>query len=236
MVTKGSPSHRYKWRTSPKQLEKSYQVRLEAQFGDAKAKARLAAYNKRILERKMEANEIEWQVDGRKFNRYRMMDYIVNRVSNGEPLPLVCDQKGMPSMQVVYAWYDNHPEFERDMRRADEIRGHRLGEEAIRIALETDRENVAADKLKVETLGKAAARMNSRFQDKQINVAQDEYANMTMDQLKARIIRMVEANPTLLSSVPGHPALGNLGGQETQEPQPEPEIPTAEIVQSDTED
>ncbi len=198
MASKGTPRLTYPYKTSPKDKKKSYELRLAAQFGDRKAKEKLWAYNRRIKERKMEANKIEWVVEGLKFNRYKMMDFIVSRVSNGEPLDEVCGPEEMPSMLEVYSWMDNHPDFASALKRAEEVRGHRLGEEALRVAMGTDRENVAADKLKFEALSKAAARLNSRYTDKQIIEQRDEYSNMTAEQIRDRISRMLQADPSLL--------------------------------------
>lgn len=206
MVTKGTPAHKYKWRPSKGQLKKSYEVRLAAQFGGERAKEKLSAYNRQVKERKMEANQTEWVLDGKPFNRYKMMDYIITRVANGEPLTAICDEDGMPSMLLVYSWFDNHPEFMKAMQRAEEVRGHRLGEEALRVATGTDRVNVAADKLKYEALSKAAARANQRFQDRIVQQNIDEYANMTEEQIRQRISRMLEANPTLAEVVARHPS------------------------------
>lgn len=201
MATKGSPRLKYPFKPSEKEKKKSYEVRLAAQFGDEKAKGKLAAYNRRIKERKMEANNVEWVVDGRKFNRYKIMDFIVARVANGESLPQVCESEQMPSMLEVYSWFSNHPDFEKAYKQAEEVRGHLLGEQALKIALDTDRENVQADKLKFEALSKAAARNNTRFQDKQVIEQKDEYANMTPEQIRNRIGRMIQADPSLADSL-----------------------------------
>ena len=183
----------------------------------------------------MEAGQIEWVVDGRKFNRYRMMEYIAVQVSMGDSLPEVCERIGMPDMRTVYSWFDNHPEFEREMRRAEEIRGHRLGERALRIAEATDRENVAADKLRVETLSKAAARTNTRFQDKQLTQVVDEFANLSVDQLKARVMRMLQANPDLADTI-AHQTLSGPDVPEIDVQPDELETPTLGCDQSDTPD
>jgi len=166
----------------------------------------------------MEFRDMEWAINGRIFKISQMQEYIFTQVAAGDPLNEICDRPGMPSMEMVYSWEDNYPEFARDMARATEIRGHRLGEEAIKIARETDRVNVNADKLRVETLSKAAARMNARFQDKQVIEKPDELAQMTMEQLQARISRMIQANPHLASVISGLPTLGHQGGQESPEP------------------
>ena len=202
MATSSTPAFRYKWRPSPKQLKESYEVRLAAQFGGKKEKERLEKYNKRIKERKMEVSNESYEIDGKKFSRYQVMDYIVTMVSSGMSLPEVCEIKGVPSMLTLYSWKDNHPEFVKALLRAEEVRGHLLGERALSIALNTDRENVAADKLKVDTLAKAAARTNRAFADKQIIETQDEFSQMTADQIKARISAMVAANPELQKLLP----------------------------------
>lgn len=139
----------------------------------------------------------EWIVDGKILNRQQMMHYVVAQVSDGTSLPILCDVRGMPSMQEVYSWFDNYPDFERDYARAEEIRAHRMGEKAIEIAENTDRENVNADKLKVDVLLKAAARGNRRWQDKQVVEQKDEYASMTPEQIRDRVRRMLEADPSL---------------------------------------
>jgi hypothetical protein len=102
-------------------------------------------------------------------------------------------------MQEVYSWFDNHPEFLRDYDRAEEIRAHKLGEKALDIGINTDRENVQADKLKVDVLLRAAARGNKRFQEKQIVEQRDEYASMTPEQIRERVRRMLESDPALSS-------------------------------------
>ena len=179
----------------------------------------------------MEANQVEWVIDGKPFNRYKMMDYIVTRVANGEALTVICDEEGMPSMLLVYSWFDNHPEFMKAMQRAEEVRGHRLGEEALRVATSTDRVNVAADKLKFEALSKAAARTNLRFQDKQVVQQQDEFASMTEEQIRQRIARMLQANPTLAEVVATSPI-----AQETLSPLPSSDLPTLDCEQIETPD
>ena len=150
----------------------------------------------------MEANKSEWVVEGRSFNRYKLMDFIVARVANGESLPQVCESDAMPSMQQVYSWFSEHPAFEKEYNRAEEVRGHILGEEALQTARDTDRENVAADKLKFEALSKAAARSNTRYQDRTVAKIEDEFANLSADQIKDRIQRILQLSPELAGMIP----------------------------------
>ena len=181
----------------------------------------------------MEANKSEWHVEGRSFNRYKMCDFIVTRVANGESLTRVCASEDMPSMLEVYGWFDEHPDFEKAYRRAEEVRGHMLGEEALQTARDTDRENVAADKLKFEALSKAAARSNQRFQDKVVSKIEDEFANLSADQIKDRIQRILQTNPDLAGLLPA--SLNMSPPSEEIEVLPlEHSLPTLDHAQTDT--
>jgi len=222
LATKGTPARTFPYRVNAKDLKRSYELRLAAQFGDRKAKERLHAYNKRQKEKRVEAGRTEWRVDGHSFNRYKMMNYIVARTANGELLSEICADGAMPSVMEVYKWFENHPDFEREFRMAEMARGHMLGDEVERIARNTDRENVSADKLKTEILGKAAARLNARFQDKQVVQQQDEYSHMTRDQINERITRMLEANPDLVAALPE----GMRASLGMKEPLDAPALPT----------
>ncbi len=51
MASKGTPIKTYPYKVNAKDLKKSYELRLAAQFGDSRAKGRLQAYNRRIKER-----------------------------------------------------------------------------------------------------------------------------------------------------------------------------------------
>lgn len=229
MTTKGTPSHVYKFHTSKKQLQKSYEIRLAAQFGGPKEKRRLRAYNRAQKERKMEAGVNLWVVNGKPLNRYKMMEWIVSQTAAGELLSDLCKKANMPSMLQVYAWFDNHPEFETQYRRAERARGHLLGDEVERTARNTDRENVSADKLKCEILGKAAARLNERFQDKAVVQNQDDYSKLSIEQIRERIKRMVENNPELTSVLQEAP---NLEAPLQQE---ELACSTGEVIDAETE-
>ena len=102
-----------------------------------------------------------------------------------------------------------------------------------RIADDTDRENVAADKLKVEVFSKAAARLNPRFQDKQVVENKDEYGQMTPEQVRDRIRRMVEANPELASLLPASLSM-NPVVEEIDLLPVEPDFPSLSHGETDT--
>ena len=232
MGLKSTPQRTFPYHVSSKDRKKSYELRLAAQFGDRKAKEKLAAYNRRQKELRMEAGKSEWVVAGHHFNRYKMMNFIVARTANGELLSEVCSEEGMPSVMQVYSWFENHPEFERQFRLAEMARGHMLGDEVERIARGTDRENVSADKLKTEVLSKAAARLNPRFQDKQLVEQRDEFKDASREQILDRIKRMVEANPHLLDAIPA----AMQSSLEMQEPIDVPALPMQDHEQTDNAD
>lgn len=201
MSTKGTPANKYKFKTPPDMLKRSYELRLTAQFGDRKAKDKLAAYNRRRKERMLEAGNKEWFINGKNRNRYWVMESIVTEVSAGTSLKVICSDDQYPTMQQVYSWFKMHPDFKKAYEEAEEVRGHLLGEQALEIALKTDRENVQADKLKIETLSKFAARANTRFQDKQVTQNVDELATMSTEQIRARLQALYRANPELSASL-----------------------------------
>ena len=217
------PSRRFPYCESEKDKKRMYRLRATwGRTGDRAARTRLDTYKKDMREKRMEILGDDHVVDGKRFTPQMMMDYICAQVASGMSLPEVCDREGMPSIKKTYSWFDNFPSFKMEYQRAEEVRGHILGEEALHIGRTTDRENVTADKLRVEVLSKAAARANQRFQDKAVVENRDEYQGMTEEQIRARIAHMLQANPELASVLAGQ----NLSVQEISGLHLEPSPPT----------
>ena len=222
-LKKQTAGRRFPYRVSKKDFEESHRIRTMLKKGAYKgAQTKLDAYNKRAKEKRMEVMNEEFTLRGKRFTKPMLMDYICSNVSEGMALDEVCEEPGMPTMQAVYGWFDNFPSFQREYERAEEIRGHRLGEEALRIGKKTDRENVTADKLRVEVLSKAAARSNRRFQEKTVVETRDEYQSMTEEQIRARVEALLRANPELAGMLREQ----NLVGPGILELLPEPSPPT----------
>jgi hypothetical protein len=94
---------------------------------------------------------------------------IVERLSKGEPLAVICRDEHMPAWRTVYDWMDANAEFS-----ADIARGRAQGHDAIACrARETARgsgdstADVQRDKLIIETDLKLLAKWDKRYGDKQ---------------------------------------------------------------------
>ena len=207
-------ARKYAWKVGKKNLERSYALRMKLLGAKGKAKGeaakRLEAYKARVSKSRRRVQSEVWVVDGKKMTRFQVMDYICFLVSSGKSLPKVCDIRGMPDLAMLYGWFQNHPDFEAALDVAEQVRGHRMGEEALEIVNKTDTVNLSVDKLRAEYFSKAAARANKRFQDKAQVEIKDEVAELTRDQAANRIKALIRANPALTEYLPARVA-GELG-------------------------
>jgi hypothetical protein len=60
--------------------------------------------------------------------------FICDAIADGEALHVICKLRGAPSMQTVYRWIENYPEFRDSYARAREIQQDRAVDEIIEIA------------------------------------------------------------------------------------------------------
>ncbi len=162
---------------------------------------------KKMANKRAKAEEILWRIGGEEYDRYKMMNLLVHLVAEGYSLAEICGDSDFPSLKEVREWCPNHPGFERDMLEAEKVRGEILGEQALRVAMDSTGPTVAADKLRYEALSKAAARLNARYQDKQIVQTEDATGKMTEDQIAERLRAMMEASPELAEII--RPTLEN---------------------------
>lgn len=157
----------------------------------------LTKLRKKMHNKRAKAEEVLWRIDGKGYDRYDMMALLVHLVSEGYSLVELCEDSDFPSLIEVRSWMPNHPSFERDLLEAEKIRGEILGEQALRIAIDPDDRNPQSNKLRYEALSKAAARLNSRYQDKQIIQTEDKTSQMSEEQIAERLRAMMEASPEL---------------------------------------
>jgi hypothetical protein len=123
---------------------------------------------------------------------------ICARLSKGEPLAVICRDKGMPPVRTVSLWKENHPEFAANFARAREEGYDAIAAECLEIADATERDTVmvgsgeherevantewiSRSKLRVETRLKLLAKWDpKRYGEKQ----QVEHSgSMTLEQL-----------------------------------------------------
>lgn len=181
---------------------------------------------KKMDSKRAKADEVAWHIDGKGFDRYDMMNLLVHLVSEGYSLVELCEDGDFPSLMEVRSWMPNHPSFERDLLEAEKIRGEILGEEALRIAVTPDDRNPQSNKLRYEALSKAAARLNSRYQDKQIIQTEDKTNQLSEEQIMERLRAMMDASPELAEII--RPTLEMKGEAEASplsEPSSEPTSP-----------
>jgi len=151
----------------------------------------------KVSHKKAKADEVLWKIDGEGYDRYQMMNLLVHLVSEGYSLAEICEDCDFPTLKEVREWCPNHPGFERDLIEAEKVRGEILDTLALKVAMDSTNQTVAADKLRYEALSKTAARLNSKFQDKQVVQTEDKTAHMTEEQITERLRAMMEANPEL---------------------------------------
>lgn len=161
----------------------------------------------KIANKKAKSEEILWHIDRKGYDRYDMMNLLVHLVSEGYSLVEVCEDGDFPGVHEVRSWYGNHPSFQRDLEEAEKTRGEILGEAALQVAMTTTNHTVASDKLRYEALSKAAARLNERYQDKQIVKTEDQTNRMTDEQIRERLQSIMDANPELAEII--NPILSN---------------------------
>ncbi len=179
---------------------------------------------KKMNSKKARAEEILWHIDGKGFDRYDMMNLLVHLVSEGYSLVELCQDGDFPSLMEVRSWMPNHPSFERDLLDAEKVRGEILGEEALRIAVDPEDRNPQSNKLRYEALSKAAARLNSRYQDKQIIQTEDKTNQLSEEQIMERLRAMMDASPELAEII--RPTLEMKEGAEAPPLSESPEVIT----------
>lgn len=104
---------------------------------------------------------------------------IIQRLSKGEPLAVICRDDWLPCDDTIRNWADNNPEFARDIARARETGFDQIALDALAIAdapnitinpdtKEPEQRDAARDRLRVETRLKLLAKWDpKRYGDKQ---------------------------------------------------------------------
>lgn len=225
MSAKGTPTDLYKWRPSEADKKLSYHLRLSMTNPEAtpadKMDARLSLeeYKRRQLERRREVARKTWTVNRQQLNRYHLMDLIVGMLRDGVSLPKICQIEGMPSLHMVYQWQDNHPGFKQALEQAKLIYGDLLWDQSLDEAMKAETaKDTPAQKLKVETLMKHAAKANALYQEKQVIKHEDDLANLSDDELQKMLERMGFARTQgALPPVIDVPALGDASAEDSAE-------------------
>lgn len=189
--------------------------------------AALKARYKSSLEAERQASDAPcWgPVDGEMLTRYEVMEALVLLVETGVSIPeairRLSTQEGsvMPNLIQITRWRKWHPDFDTELTEAERARGMRLGEEVITelesLPEQPTREEVNRAKAISEAKAKSAARLNAKYQDKNITVHEDAdpLASMTLEQMKERLAGLVSSTPGLAKQLAD--TLGEVHGLDT---------------------
>lgn len=188
----------YKFVQNKEERKQSYRARFK---DDPVTRAIMQTkLNKKLSNKRAKADEVLWHIDGKGYDRYEMMNLLVHLVSEGYSLAEICEDADFPSLKEVREWCPNHPAFERDLVEAEKVRAEVLDAAALMFAM-SDSRDVARDKLRYEALSKTAARLNPKFQDKQVVQTEDKTRDWTEDQIIERLRAMLDAHPELASII-----------------------------------
>jgi len=156
-------------------------------YSDLKIKELITRHKNSKLKENGDAADKRFLILGEPADRFEYMLFIVAMVSEGMQVTDICELEGSPTLLEVRHWRKWHSNFDKELKEAEACRGERLGEESLQVALDTtDESNAAIAKLKSETLAKAAARLNSEFQERKLIQTEDITDHQTYEQLMSR--------------------------------------------------
>jgi len=80
-----------------------------------------------------------------------LADNILGQLAEGQSLRKICSREGMPSISTVLHWRRTNEEFLNQYTHARELQAFGMFDELIDIADESDKDNVAVDKLRIDS-------------------------------------------------------------------------------------
>lgn len=96
-----------------------------------------------------------------------VVNEIVERLSNGEPLARICDDDHMPHFSTVWRWESDDEEFRKLSARAREYGTHYMADDCLRIADDDDLEP-SDKKVRIDTRIRLIGKWNAKsYGDKQ---------------------------------------------------------------------
>lgn len=200
------PKNRYSFHQDEKQLANSYNARLPTRKPWV-MKGMLARHQNAIKRAKAEADEFLWEIDGTKYNRYKMMEFLVILVGEGIALAEICEDDRFPSLAEVRGWEKNHPQFVEDMRLAEAVRGEILIERALKVTTDLDEKekldsnDVKKASLQHEALTKHAAYFNKKYTPKAVQQVEDITPHLNEEQARQRLMAIIRDNPAIGDAV-----------------------------------
>lgn len=158
---------------------------------------------------KAEAADKVFLLNGRKMNRYDMMEHVVNMIYSGYSIPRIIDECAdpesiMPTGQEIASWYKWHPDFKTGVDEAEKYRAEVLADRALGVVMglmtdskEPTRNQIASAKLVKETLMEQASALSEKYSPKTRQQIEDVTERLRPEEVKARIEARLEENPEL---------------------------------------
>lgn len=211
------PKQRYRYLEDDEEKRRSYDARLPTR--PKHVMSRMMIRHKEMLRNaKAAADEFLWEIDGKRYDRYHMMELLVLMVGEGMALADICADDRFPSLAEVRSWEKNHPQFAEDMSLAEMVRGEILAEHSLRVTMDLDehggevtKNEITKAKLQHEALKEHAAYFNKRFVAKTINEVKDTTNELTEEQAKQRLAAIMKANPAIAETImKSMPELGSV--------------------------
>lgn len=189
-------SRKYPAKLTEAEIKTSYKARY-GYYDQNQCKAIYARHKNALLKEEADCRDRVWNIGGLWMNRYELMDYIVIMLSEGMDLVTLCDQEEFPTLAQVQKWYKRHPDFRIAVEEAERIRGIRLGEDQIKVMMDANPVTATLAKAQSDALGKAAARLNAKYQDKQVVQTENITEYLSLTQIEAKIANLVDQFPAL---------------------------------------
>lgn len=143
----------------------------------------------------------KWKIRGKEVDRYTMMKWVVEQMAAGQLISDICNGKdGMPSLQTVFAWQNEHPEFKKAVKLAKEIQAQVFADEALQGVRKAEVSEAKLVKVQHDALMKRAALQSDEFKDKQV-IQQETKTTSDPKELEQQLLAILRSDPDLANIV-----------------------------------
>lgn len=190
---------------SDEEYEKYQQAKKDVFWGKKmtdKRLERIERFKAAMAKEKLAADELCWEIDGFKYNRYEVIKMILGMVAEGYTLAEVCRFPGYPPLWMVRDWERMNAGFKNDLKFAEQTMAELRYQESIDIVMEAeDHNNAKLVQLKSEAQAKLAAMTDSKWNAKQQIQVEDTTAPKDIDDVKKRLENWAKANPEVAAKM-----------------------------------
>lgn len=127
---------------------------------------------------------------------------ICDRLSEGELLVDIIEEKAMPSMASVYRWREAHPEFREAYARAREMQAHACAERAVKAGRAATAEDAAAARVKFDSDRWLAGKLLSGVYGDRTTIAGDPDNPLIVQQQSEARANLIRSLDTLATPEP----------------------------------